>query len=54
MNDSCDLGKGNDLDGCTDTCEVENGFTCSVENSTAKSVCSYVGMIELKILSISK
>ena len=54
LNESCDLGMGNELDGCTDTCEVENGFTCSTNSTTTKSICSYEGAIELKLVSTSK
>ena len=28
---SCDLGFGNEYDGCTDDCEVENNFSCYTE-----------------------
>ena len=54
LNESCDLGTGNDLDGCTDTCEVESGFTCSVDSATAVSTCSYDGTVEFTLLSMSK
>ena len=48
----CDLGFGNDYDGCTDNCEVEGNFACQTENT--RSICSYNGTLSIKVLNIEK
>ena len=35
----CDDGNSANLDGCSATCRVENGFTCSGGSSASKDVC---------------
>ena len=48
----CDLEPGNDYDGCTDQCEVEDDFEC-LKNGV-RSLCSYNGTFAVELVSTEK
>ena len=48
----CDELKGNELDGCTDQCQVEDNFECYLDGTN--SICSYNGDFGLEMLSMEK
>ena len=50
----CDEGLGNSFDGCTDLCEVEDNFICTITIVDIKSVCSYEGSFNYSFVSYKK
>ena len=48
----CDLELGIDLDGCTDNCQLEQNFSCYVNDT--ETVCSYNGTFSISTVSVEK
>ena len=40
--EACDDGNTDDGDGCSSTCSIEAGFTCSGESACSLYVCSWI------------
>ena len=43
---------GNDYDGCTDQCEVEDNFECL--NNRSRSLCSYNSTFDVELVNLEK
>ena len=50
----CDDGNLINGDGCSDVCEVEEGYECMNGSQTEVSVCSYNSTISMSILTGTK
>jgi cysteine-rich repeat protein len=50
----CDDGNLINGDGCSDSCQVENDYTCVGGSITSPSACSYSGPIYLVVESTFK
>lgn len=52
INLNCDYRKGEPLDGCTDECEIEDGFECM--NESMRSICSYTRVLDIRVVGYSR
>ena len=50
----CDLALGNFYDGCTDNCQIEDNFTCSVDNATYGTMCSFNGTLDMNVVHFKR